>query len=87
MMFPMEVTWSDGESFWVNLWVTNFGRSVSVMATGNDTGRYAGVDVMLDDPIFSTRFTNLLESAVAEVADDGNRWQTQTWTAETRDVC
>ena len=82
---PLEVTWDDGESLWVTLWVTDFGKNVSVMATCTDKGTYAGVDLPKDDPIFSAVFISMVEVAIGAVSDDASqRWKTQKFTVELR---
>lgn len=87
MMFPLEVFWSGGESFYVDLWVTDFGDVVSVMATNNDLDTCAGVSLWKDMPAFSRTFVNMLRAGIEDVADDtGERWKTETWTARKREL-
>ena len=82
---PLEVTWDDGDSFWVDLWVTDFGDEVLVMATCPDVMMYASEDLTKRDEVFSKRFMVMVRSVIEEVAlSRGRRWGTNKYTVARR---
>lgn len=87
LMMPLVVTWSGGDSCWVELLVTHYEHDeVGVTAINVETGMAAWTSLSMRSGTFSTQLVNMVHAAIEDVADeDGRHWKSETWEVSYRD--